>query len=173
MICTTDRLQESPGAVIQGVVPLVDPPESGPARKRSPPSRGPARAVTVDDEHVRSYLHRLATYGSTAKGIGTHKYQLRAAFRAVARLSGSPVTVTARYRNAALLGHALVDYESANETRLSKRMLAQRRSAIPSFTAFMRPERLKRLGEEPVSDGDPALRGGGDCPRRRQARTPK
>jgi integrase len=87
------------------------------------------------------------------------------------------------FRDASLLGRALVDDRSADGSRLSKWTLAQRRSAIRSFANLMRPELLVLLGEEPANVVDRALRsvadriGGGyrlsgGAPRQRGGRAP-
>ena len=139
--------------------------------------------MITNDDHVRIYLRRLAARGTAAKGIGAYRYQLGATVRAARRLSGSTVAVMDLFRDASLLGHALIDDRSRNGPQLSKWTLAQRRSAIRSFANLMRPELLVLLGEEPANVVDRALRSvaerigagyrlTGGAPRRRGGRAP-
>lgn len=169
--------------VTQRVLPGFDPPVKCSAGKHRRSSRVQVHAVVPDDDHVRTYLRRLAARGTATAGMDAYRYQLRAMVRAAHRLRGSPVDVTDVFRDASLLGRALVDDRSSNGSRLSKWTLAQRRSAIRSFANLMRPELLVLLGEEPADVVDRALRSvaerigagyrlTGGAPRQRGGRAP-
>ena len=108
---------------------------------------------------MRTYPRRLAALGASKKGIAAYCYGLRATVRSAGRLSGCPVTMTELFRNATLLGRALVDdVGSGDGHQLSRWTLAQRRSAVRSFAHIMRPELLPLLGEEPRPVVERALR---------------
>ncbi len=169
--------------VTQCVLPGFDPPVRCSARKHRRTSRAQDRVVVADDDHVRTYLRRLAVRGTATKGIDAYRYQLGSTVRAASRLRASPVTLADVFRDAPLLGRALIDDRSSDGPRLSKWTLAQRRSAIRSFANLMRPELLALLGEEPADVVDRALRsvaeriGGGyrltgGAPRPRGGRAP-
>jgi integrase len=89
--------------------------------------------------------------------MNVYRYQLRATLRSARRISGRTVTPVELFGDAYLLGRALVDEVSTTGTRLSKWTLAQRRSAVRSFAAMMRPELLPLLGAEPSVVVDRAL----------------
>jgi len=100
------------------------------------------------------------------------------------RLTEQTMTSADLIQDEALLGCVLVhDIAPTLRTRASRWTLAQRRSAIRSFAALMRPELLVLLGEEPLDRVDRALRSvaervgagyrlNGGAPRRRGGRTP-
>lgn len=175
--------RDVPDSEIQMVLPGFDPPARRSDRKRHRRISSQDRPAVPDDEHMPTYLRRLSAHGAAVKGVGAYQYQLRATLRAAAKLHRSSVTLADLFRDASLLGRALVDDRSADGPRLSKWTLAQRRSAIRSFATLMRPELLVLLGEEPASVVDRALRlvaeriGGGyrltgGAPRRRGGRAP-
>lgn len=167
----------------QSALSGIYPPAKCPTRKPNRHLQVHDRLAVPDDEHMRSYLRRLAAHGAATKGISAYGCQLRATLRAAKRLQGSPITLADLFCDATLLGRALVDAISATGTQLSKWTLAQRRSAIRSFANLMRPELLVILGEEPVNVVNRALRlvaeriGGGyrltgGAPRRRGGTAP-
>jgi len=126
---------------------------------RRRPSGQARRGIEAEaDALLSAYLRRLVARGAAARGIAVYRYQIRATLRAASRLSGHAVKPAGLFANADLLGRALVDEYSTTGTRLSKWTLAQRRSAIRSFAALMRPELLSLLGEEPVAVVDRGLR---------------
>lgn len=167
----------------QSALSGIDPPAKCPTRKPNRHLQVHDRLAVPEDEHMRTYLRRLAAHGAATKGISAYGCQLRATLRAARRLQGSPISLADLFCDATLLGRALVDDISATGTQLSKWTLAQRRSAIRSFANLMRPELLVILGEEPVNVVDCALRlvaeriGGGyrltgGAPRRRGGTAP-
>ena len=111
------------------------------------------------DPLVAAYLRRLAALGVARKGLAAYRYQLRAIALTAARLAGRTVPYEELFQSPELLGRALVDDTAPTRgTRLSRWTLAQRRSAIRSFAALMRPELHELLGEEPGAVLDRALR---------------
>lgn len=106
-----------------------------------------------------AYLRRLAAQGGASTGSAAYRYQLRSTLQVTSRLAGRTISAADLFQDEVLLGRALVDDAAPTRgTRLSKWTLAQRRSAVRSFAALMRPELLALLGEEPNDRLDRALR---------------
>lgn len=130
------------------------------------------------------YRRRLEAQGAARKGISAYRYQLRVVLQIAERHAGRLLTCAELFQSPHLLGRVLVDDEGERGAgRLSKWTLAQRRSALRSFAALMRPELLPLLGEEPHAVLDRALRGAaervgagyrltGGAPRRRGGDVP-
>lgn len=118
------------------------------------------RAAERDDDLVQLYERRLVAYGAAPAGANAYRYQLRAILRAAHRLAGRSVSMTALFRDEALLGRAIVDDSvSSRRQPLSRWTLAQRRSAVRSFARLVRPELSSLLSEDPHQVLDRALRG--------------
>lgn len=170
--------------VTQMVLPGFDQPANASAG-RHPARTCPRRKVArPDDALAHSYLSRLSAHGAAPRGVSAYQYQLRATVRAATRLGGGAITMAELFQDDALLGRALVHDESVQSSTLSKWTLAQRRSAVRSFAALMRPELLPLIKEEPTCVVDRALRlvaervGGGyrltgGAPRRRGGHAPE
>jgi integrase len=117
------------------------------------------RDQTPVDPVLATYLRRLAARGAARKGIAAYRSQMAALVRCAGRLSGRQPDLVDLFREPALLGRALVDDRGCvGGHQLSKWTLAQRRSAVRSFAALMRPELVVRLGEDPDAVLDRALR---------------
>ncbi len=105
------------------------------------------------------YVRRLAARGAAPKTVAAYCYQLRFILRAAEWLTGSAIELSELFLTPTVLGRALVDDRGRAEGELmSKWTLAQRRSAVRSFTSLMHPELLSRLGEDPHPILDRALR---------------
>ena len=145
---------------------------------------GVAACDPSEDPVVRDYLRRLAAQGAALSGWRAYRYQLRTTLRSAHWLAGRPVPVIQLFMDDRLLGRALVDDTAPSDgAQLSRWTLAQRRSALRSFAALMRPELLAATGEDPHGVLDRALRGvaervgtgyrlSGGSPRRRGGQTP-
>lgn len=144
--------------VTQLVLAGFDPPTTRAGRAEHRRSRLSDDFKGDDDSLVSAYLGRLAARGAAAAGMNAYRYQLRATLRSARRLSGRTVTPVELFGDAHLLGRALVDEVSTTGAQLSKWTLAQRRSAVRSFAALMRPELLSLLGAEPSAVVERALR---------------
>jgi integrase len=159
------------------------PPAQEPRRR---PRAQPDRPVEsrVDDALLAAFARRLAAQGRARKGQKAYQYQMRSMLTTATRLTGQSMTCADLIRNEKLLGRVLVhDIAPTLGTRLSRWTLAQRRSAIRSFAALMRPELIRLLAEEPLDRVDRALRSvaerigagyrlTGGAPRRRGGRAP-
>ncbi len=134
------------------------PPPRPPRRRNRGDCRAPAASHT-EDRLLASYLRRLGARGAAPKGFAAYRYQLRTLLRVARRIAGHPIGHGALFRDAALLGRALVDDRDPDSGRqLSKWTLAQRRSAARSFVSLMQPELQALLGESPHAVLDRALR---------------
>lgn len=108
---------------------------------------------------MRTYMRRLAARGAAPNTMDAYRYQLRFLLRAAERGSGSAIELDELFGNVPVLGRALVDDRGrAAAERLSKWTLAQRRSSVRSFASLMHPELVSRLGEDPHTVLDRALR---------------
>jgi len=144
--------------VTQLVLDGFDPSTTRAGRREHRRGRLSDGAKEDDDALVSAYVRRLAARGAAAAGMDVYRYQLRATLRSARRISGRTVTPVELFGDAHLLGRALVDEVSTTGARLSKWTLAQRRSAVRSFAALMRPELLPLLGAEPSAVVERALR---------------
>ena len=92
--------------VAQTMLPGFDPPATDTPRKHRRRSKALDRVVIPDDDHISTFLRRLAAHGAAAKGVGAYQYQLRATVRAASRITGSPIDVAGLFRDPPLLGRA-------------------------------------------------------------------
>jgi len=143
---------------VQLILPGCGDPTPRPHRRRT---RGRRSMVTPCAEAMllTSYLRRLRARGVAPKGFAAYRYQMRALIKIANHLAGYPVTYLALFRDASLLGRALVDDIDVESGRqLSKWTLAQRRSAARSFASLMQPELQALLDESPHAVLNRALR---------------
>jgi integrase len=138
----------------------------------------------VDDPLLAAFARRLAAQGRARKGQKAYQYQMRSMLTTAKRLTGQIMTCADLIRDERQLGRVLVhDIAPKLGTRLSRWTLAQRRSAIRSFAALMRPELIRLLAEEPLDRVDRALQSvaerigagyrlTGGAPRRRGGQAP-
>ena len=165
-------------------IPGIEPPPVRTPRRRSHLVLGRPRVPSLDDPLLAAFTRRLAAQGRARKGQKAYQYQMRSILTTAARLTGQIMTCVDLIRDEPLLGRVLVhDIAPTLGTRLSRWTLAQRRSAIRSFAALMRPELIRLLAEEPLDRVDRALRSVADrigtgyrltggAPRRREGQAP-
>ena len=140
-------------------LPGIDPPIVRTPRRSRGPKAASANGPRVEDPLLSAYSVRLTARGAARKGQAEYRYQLACVLKSATRLGGQPISYAELLRDEMLLGQALVDDVAATtHAQLSRWTLAQRRSAIRSFAALMRPELLELLGEEPRTVVDRALR---------------
>lgn len=145
-------------APVQLTLPGCGDPPPRPPRRRNRGHRRAAATSHTEDRLLASYLRRLGARGAAPKGFAAYRYQLRTLLRVAGRIAGRPIVHGALFRDAALLGRALVDDRDPDSGRqLSKWTLAQRRSAARSFASLMQPEMQALLGESPHAVLDRAL----------------
>jgi hypothetical protein len=147
-----------PGAQ-QLALPEMEPPAVRAPRRQSRPPATPPGASRPDDPLLTTFTRRLAAQGRVRKGQKAYQYQMRSMLATAERMTGQPMTFADLLRDEELLGRVLVhDVAPTLGTRLSKWTLAQRRSAIRTFTALMRPELLALFEGDPHDRLDRALR---------------
>jgi integrase len=168
----------------QLVLPGVEPPPARIPRRRSRPVPNRPAMPPPEDALLTTFVRRLASFGRARKGQLAYAYQMRSMLAIATRVSGQPVTCADLIQDEKLLGRVLVhDIAPTLQTQVSRWTLAQRRSALRSFAALMRPELLALLGEEPLDRVERALRSvaerigagyrlNGGAPRRRGGRAP-
>jgi len=168
----------------QLALPGIEPPPVRTPRRRSHPAPDRSNGPPTDDSLLATFVRRLATHGRARKGQLAYGYQMRSMLTIATRLTGQRIAWAHLIQNEELLGRVLVhDIAPTLRTRVSRWTLAQRRSAIRSFVALMRPELLMLLGEDPHDRVDRALRSvaervgagyrlNGGAPRRRGGRAP-
>jgi integrase len=165
-------------------LPGFEAPAGGEKRGRSRRIASRRGTCLRDDRLQTIYLKRLRAQGAAEKGVCAYRYQLQCTLAAASHLCGRTVICAELFRDAQLLGRALVhDATPVQGTQASRWTLAQRRSAIRSFAKLMRPELIMFLGEDPNDLVDRALQAvaervgtgyrlTGGAPRRCGARAP-
>jgi integrase len=168
----------------QLALPGIEPPLQRRLPRRPRPAPALPSAAAADDSLLEAFVRRLAAQGRARKGQLAYTYQMRSMLEIARQLTGQQIACSHLIQNEQLLGRVLVhDIAPTLRTQVSRWTLAQRRSAIRSFAALMRPELLTLLGEDPHDRVDRALRSvaervgagyrlNGGAPRRRGGRTP-
>lgn len=150
----------APNSVGQLILPTIDalPKSAGPIQAELGTSI-PKHLHVERDPLALVYFSRLEARGASRSGFKAYRYQLESILRIASRLCGKTVSLYEVFQDEALLGAALTnDVAPVQGGTLSKWTLAQRRSAIRSFGALVRPELRKMLQIDPLEQIDTALR---------------